>query len=62
MPLIVAEFLVMAGAFTVIFAILICMIRSDPYNYDSYVRRKNRRIQRENRNHRNMKLKKLNKK
>ena len=29
MPLIVAEFLVMAGSFTVIFMILLCMIHSD---------------------------------
>ena len=39
MPLIIAEFLVMAGSFTVLFMILICGIRKDRDDYDSCMRR-----------------------
>ena len=32
MPVFIAEFLVMASSFTVIFAILLCCVKNDTYN------------------------------
>ena len=44
MPVFIAECLVMAGSFTVIFAILLCCIKNDTYNdEDKRMRRRLRR-------------------
>jgi hypothetical protein len=46
MPLILGEFLVMAGSFAVLFAILLCGIRKTPDDPRSYARYKLRKQQR----------------
>lgn len=47
MPLFIAEFLVMAGSFTVIFAILLCCITNDTYNDEEKRMRRRLRHRRE---------------
>ena len=46
MPLILGEFIVMAGSFAVLFAILLCGIRKTPDDPRSYKLRKQQRLDR----------------